>query len=504
LGSILLCSAGPARITQDDEIPSGAVLRTKKEQLEFVLFQGEQATRKLRLESVGSEPYPLRALIADHEAVSLALNTGKDIEYLQRETVLTKSYPGGAHVRLLVTVNSKHLDLGDHRVELHVLREGQEDADFSVPLRIRVERESSEEDDRDFDVTKPPVPVDFEGEPGKIVFDHYVHDFQERLAGEPLVHTFSFRNDGAGDLVIQDYRVQCHCSLAKLVLPQGEVKTSHRRRSYLGVLKPGEEGTLDIKIDTAKLAGPIRKQFRLFTNDERGNPTLSVVAQLKQPFKFNETAAFGEVRRTDAASRKITMTSPYLEDFGIEGYNLPSDPVLSLTYKKVPAKLSDVRAFFVDLTVRPDAPYGHHVGTVLLAIDHERVKEARLSYEVKVLPDVDFLHNGKRLHVDSKATDSVNFGVVRPPINMSKTIYIENHDPTVPYVPRVRIDARPTSDPFAVEVTQVEEGNRYQIDLNITGEIAVRYFEGWLVLESDHPNLPAAKIKFKGFYNPRS
>ncbi len=82
-----------------------------------------------------------------------------------------------------------------------------------------------------------------------------VYDFGKVYRGETIHHTFTIRNSGDDHLKIEGISRDCGCTVA------------HVDRDYLA---PGEEMSIDVRVDTKLLeGGETDKSVRLATNDRR-------------------------------------------------------------------------------------------------------------------------------------------------------------------------------------------------------------------------------------------
>lgn len=84
--------------------------------------------------------------------------------------------------------------------------------------------------------------------------------------GEAIEYAFRIRNDGKGDLVINDVKPSCGCTIGK----------------FDKVIKPGQEGKITLTIDTKAFSGPISKTAVVLTNDPaKSQFSLSLSAYVK-------------------------------------------------------------------------------------------------------------------------------------------------------------------------------------------------------------------------------
>lgn len=498
---ITLLAACSARA--QDPPPSPALV-PDREMLEFSLYAGEAATRRIKLSSPAEEPVIIERVEANHAALRVFQLQGDSEEPIELGAAIDLRVRRNRGLRLSVVVDGALLEVGDHRHEIRLFP--RDAAEVILPVRIWIRDKNAAADKEAAAPVEQRAP-EVNGLEPRIQFDEYNYDFGDRLEGERLRYTFHFRNDGEGDLVIENFKVQCHCSIGHLKLNGEVARLALRRQGFIGILKPGEAGELEIEIDSLGLGGRIRKQFFLYTNDvRRGSPvTLNVIATLNLPFQFDPpSVVFGEVRRSRTRSQEIVMTSRELEDFEIVGMNLPPNSPLSVSYRPHDTAAN---TWVLRFTLLPTAGFGEHVGTVGLAIDHELVKECRITYQAKVLPEIDFLVDGTRMDIDSKVGGNVNFAFVRAPdINTSRTIVVENRDPSTPYIPTaVHFEATPSAEPFSAEIIEIERGVRYEILLKVDPhQENIRYFSGQAQIESDHPSLPHARIHFSGYFNTRA
>lgn len=105
--------------------------------------------------------------------------------------------------------------------------------------------------------------------PGALTLTEQFHDFGKVTEGDIIHHRFPFKNTGQGIFRITKTETSCGCTTA-----QGALK------AYL----PGEEGTLDITIDTKGKHGVIMKTVTLFlSNATEKTSEISLMAELIPP-----------------------------------------------------------------------------------------------------------------------------------------------------------------------------------------------------------------------------
>lgn len=103
-------------------------------------------------------------------------------------------------------------------------------------------------------------------EPGTLTLAGQFHDFGKVTEGDIIHHSFPFKNTGQGALRIIKTETSCGCTTASGAL-----------KAYL----PGEEGVLDVAIDTNGKHGVVMKTVTLFlTNATEMNIEISLMAEL--------------------------------------------------------------------------------------------------------------------------------------------------------------------------------------------------------------------------------
>ncbi len=95
----------------------------------------------------------------------------------------------------------------------------------------------------------------------KIQFDEPQHNFGSIAQGNDIKHRFTFKNVGTADLVIHNAKGSCGCTVASV---------------SSGPYKPGEQGTIDVSVDSRGKFGHIYKDVRVDSNDPKSPVTLAI------------------------------------------------------------------------------------------------------------------------------------------------------------------------------------------------------------------------------------
>lgn len=106
----------------------------------------------------------------------------------------------------------------------------------------------------------PAQPPAASGPAPKMVIDETTYNKGDIPKGEPVVHDFTVKNTGKGDLLILEVKPSCGCTAP----------------DWTKVVPPGGTGKISLKVDTAKFKGPISKTATVTTNDPE-QPSLRLV-----------------------------------------------------------------------------------------------------------------------------------------------------------------------------------------------------------------------------------
>ncbi len=102
-----------------------------------------------------------------------------------------------------------------------------------------------------------------DGKKPKMSFTETSHDFGNITEGEVVSHSFEFKNEGEGDLIIAEAVTSCGCTVPKF--------PKHP-------LKPGETGHIEVKYDSANKKGFEEKTVTLVANTVPPNNIITISA----------------------------------------------------------------------------------------------------------------------------------------------------------------------------------------------------------------------------------
>ena len=470
--------------------------------------QGNAHTVIVRAESVGTQTAHVSKVTIRGEGLSVTLvrkKVGKPVESGQPIEPAVE-VPSGNAVRLDLRLDPVGLKVGDHAAVIELETDGNGGKPLVLPVDWEIVEPQVEENDKE----EKPLPrrsdplkeLHTKGPPPRLDVEPNYFDFGRVMKGERVKTSFKLRNKGEGDLILQKIGKQCHCTLPRLILPgDGGVvpKKTLQQDEMVGTLKPGEEATLEVEVNTAGMGGHGHKIVQVFTNDLANNPfSISLELDIDNPFEFSPQSVNIDAARHGTGEKRVVRMSATAEvgAFAINGYELPQPPVFDVEYRKVKPRKNEVCAWEIALAVRDDTPCKEVFGKLKLDLDHPRIHGTDLNWRVRVLPDVDWIDG------TNHSPDTINLGLVRPGLNDTRSIFLENKNPTIPYVPTsVTVESRVGAEPFKAELVPVEAGKKYEIKFAVVSAPPGRAFNGELVIRADHPQMKELRLKFSGIWN---
>ncbi len=106
------------------------------------------------------------------------------------------------------------------------------------------------------------MPMIVYGQSAKIKFDNTMHDFEAvPEEGGPVVHDFTFTNEGDAALVVIDVNTNCGCTVADF--PQAPIA-------------PGKQGVITITFDPKGHPGEFAKEIIVKTNAKKKKSRLRI------------------------------------------------------------------------------------------------------------------------------------------------------------------------------------------------------------------------------------
>jgi hypothetical protein len=144
--------------------------------------------------------------------------------------------------------------------------------------------------------------------------------------GVVVTREVTVRNDGEGVLCLQRVDTSCGCVKTR-------IKDDKRR------IQPGEEGVIEVIVDTVGRSGPQHKDVNVYSNDfKHPRVVFPVKANITAPIMVDPTQVnFGRVTAGQESTVTVTLRSTMgptdWEVTGIHGTERPGVPAIAYTYE---------------------------------------------------------------------------------------------------------------------------------------------------------------------------
>ncbi len=201
------------------------------------------------------------------------------------------------------------------------------------------------------------------------LFHELSKDFGSVPRGPTLHHAFTVKNNLTEPVRISSLRVSCGCTTAT---------------SAKSVLQPGEEGSVDIQMDTTRFTGlksvTIYVQFDSPRSEE---VRLWVRAIGRDDVSLNPTSfAFGQIRRGSSPSVALNLTLLGNNQYRITEISCESN-YIQPSFKEVSRGALDA-SYQLTATLRADAPVGRWYTDVWVKTTNPTMERVRIPLTVEI------------------------------------------------------------------------------------------------------------------------
>jgi hypothetical protein len=177
--------------------------------------------------------------------------------------------------------------------------------------------------------------------------------------GEPATKKVTFTNTGTEPLTISNIKASCGCTTV-----QGWQQT----------VAPGQQGSFELKLDTARFMGAVTKTVDVESNAANGMVRLSLKALIWSPVTINPPmVSFGSVLKgTKIEPRSVEITVTDTEPLKIAGAT-GNNPYFQTEMKPI----EEGRKYQLTVSV-PELGDRPQNSEILLALGHPKLKELKL------------------------------------------------------------------------------------------------------------------------------
>ncbi len=282
-------------------------------------------------------------------------------------------------------------------------------------------------------------------------------------------YSFVVRNRGNADLVIEDVKPGCGCTVAK----------------FDKIIAPGGEGKIELVLDGQRVHGEFAKTATVRTNDPDHPELTLTIAGTKIPFLNMQPEGTVYLHgRYDEPVEKVVTLSSNEKDFDLKIEEVTSNIDDKITYKVTPG--SNKGEYVLSIQRKMDVPPTSAYGAVTIKTNSKEAPEAILQVHVLVKGSI------------SVTPQTLNYGAVKfgakgasgEPV--TKTVMVLKTDGTFEIKDTV-IDNKN----FKVTVEPVEPGKQYKVDVTFmppTKTSSSQREVGELIINTSDPREPALKV----------
>ena len=315
------------------------------------------------------------------------------------------------------------------------------------------------------------VPGDDSAPAPKAVVEEPILDLGRIPRGDTVEGTFKIKNEGDAPLELREVRSSCACTVTR----------------FDRTIAPGETGTVTTVLDTANLQGANVKAVTVFTNDPK---TPSLRLSLRSEVKpylaaYPGYARFITVQKEAQGNIPQTLWATDGEDFDIVRIESPYPYLKTSFHEATEEERRDNvqgRQWIVDIVLDPDSPVGALTDYVKIFTNHPTQTLVSLPVSGFVRPIL---------------------AVTPPEVNLREMKISEPR--------RVSLDVRNFSadsiqmtgvssdlEAVSAKIVPLEEGRRYQVQVEIGTEMPKGPFNGTLKLTTDSAKMPQVVVPLKG------
>ncbi len=301
-----------------------------------------------------------------------------------------------------------------------------------------------------------------------------VKDFEIVPKGESIHHAFEIKNEGDRPLELVDVAPSCGCTVAE----------------FDKTIAAGATGRVEVKLDTASLAGPIAKPISVFTNDP-DNPKIQLMVKAEVKPYLGVRPGYARFIYVQGEDIRPIPQVVWAEDGSdIEVVDVAS-PYDHLTVKHRVAKEDERnpdypgKQWVFEVHLDPYAPIGALRDYVEVAVDHPRQKTVRIPISGFVRP---------RQHV---TPDKIDLGVLD-----GESLPLRRVATFTNFITKgIEITKTESGvEGLSVEVNEVgrKDGHRFELVLTVGPEVPRGELRSTLKLHITDDQNPVVEVPIKG------
>jgi hypothetical protein len=277
--------------------------------------------------------------------------------------------------------------------------------------------------------------------------------------GHPLRAVFSVKNGGDLTLTIDKLRTGCGCAATPSA----------------SALAPSAEAQIDLRCETAGLAGPLTRTVTVYSNDPaQPFTTLTLTGEVEAAVFAEPPALYaGRVRRGREVAGEVRVVA--------------HDPTATFTATSrdqtlAPTLLGKGPVARLRLSVPPQAPLGRFETQVSVQATGAASPRSSIPVIGTVIGDV------------TTSPSRVRFGLVQDTHAASRAFAVKNEGRTPMHVTAVSAPSALVS----TELKAIKDGWEYHVVMKLAPDLLAGRFHGNVELQTDHPEHPRILVPFSG------
>jgi Protein of unknown function (DUF1573) len=296
------------------------------------------------------------------------------------------------------------------------------------------------------------------------------HDFGEVYEADKFEYTFIVKNKGKADLVIQDVKPGCGCTVA----------------NFDKVIPPGGEGSIELVLDGTRVHGDFSKTAQVHSNDPE-HPELTLTIAGKKVALVNvvpDGVIYLQGRYEEVIEKEVTISSnEKLPDFKVLGATSDIDDKIS--YEVKPGlKKGD---YVLKVKKNPELPMSSSYGTITVKTNSAKAPETKVQVQVMTKGNI------------TVSPSSVNFGNVpfaakdKTAAPVTRTIMVIKNSGDGLDLKDVKID----NPNFKAKVESVTPGKQFKVEITFQPpqkRNVVQRETGELIINTNDPREPMVRV----------
>ncbi|MHC4945093.1 MAG: DUF1573 domain-containing protein [Planctomycetota bacterium] len=330
----------------------------------------------------------------------------------------------------------------------------------------------------------------------KAIYEPTEYNFGEILSGEVLDREIKITNDGEADLLVKQIDFTCGCSIPKILLSTGaEVIPKLEGEGEYVTLEPGQWAVVKLEFQSLGREGGVRHRMDIQTNDPREQiKRIPIRAKVKRAVLLDpQILDFGMIDKNGTVSLTVRVEANGIGDFTITGIKEMPD-YLDYSVARAETKEGENPAYLLTVSYNGGASIGKQKHSLKVMLDHPKVSHFALFTEMRVFPAVIFRCGEQRVY------EFMDLGLIEAGTEKQVELEIINSDLKQPYVV-TGIRCNSNSEPaITARLVTDKPGMNYRIVITVPAQTKKRFIGAKLLIFSEHPDLPSARILLKGLF----